>query len=943
MRTLVLVTFLTLMALSASQAQTPAVDISLTVSDGSGGIQQLRFGLDPTATDGIDALLGESELTQIPSTGIFDARFVGDDILLNLGRGTLKDYRQGSATTFGVRIYEIRYQVGAGTSIVLSWNLPSGVTGRLQDIFSGTQVDQSMNGNGSYTVTNPTVFAKLKMTIGYGVVVPPVPMLSTPPDSATGIVTSPYVSWTASSGAASYHLQVSTDQNFGTVAFDQNNIIGTLYQLRGLQKSTLYYWRVSAFGLFSSGYSAPWRFTTLVEIPDTPVLLFPPDNATNVPINTVLSWSPSSGATSYHFQVATDPAFASIVLDNYSSVASWQLGGLLNSVYYYWRVSASNSAGASDFSPTQSFSTIPAATAPQAPVLNSPTDGQKNVPTSLTLNWNPTTGATSYRVQLSTASNFVSLVVDDTSLSTTSRQVRSLANSTTYYWRVRAKNEAAPGNYSPAIRFTTVDPAPVISWQQTNGLSGGAVQCIATSGNTLFAGMGGFGGISRSTDNGATWTAVNSGLTTTDVRAIAVNGTSLFAGTYLGGVYLSTNNGASWRSVNSGLTNPIVVSLVVSGSNLLAGTSGGVFLSTNNGTSWSPSNTGLTSKVVNCFIVSPGANLFAGSNGDGVYVSTDNGSSWTGTGPANAVVLSLAGSGTNLYAGTSAGVYRSTDNGKSWNADGIADVQVLSLAVVGANLFAGTNGNGVYGSTNSGTSWITVNTGLTDRTVRSLAVNGTILFAGTNAAVFLSPLAVSPGVPTLDLPANNAQNVSVLLAISWNAVASARSYHLQVSLGSDFVSPVVNDSALTTTSRTVGPLSPGATYYWRVRAGNEIGSSGFSLTRQFSTTQLTAIGSSESDIPKEFGLSQNYPNPFNPSTTINFALPAAAVVSLRVFNTLGQEVALLLNERREAGRYQVTWNANVSSGIYFFRLQARQVAGGQAGAFVETKKMVVLK
>ena len=937
MRTMVVVTLLTLIVLGAIQAQTPAVEISLMVSDGSGGTQQLRFGLDPTATDGIDASLGESELAPIPSSGVFDARFVGDDIGLSLGRGILKDYRQGSATMVGTKAYEIRYQVGTGTSIVLSWNLPSGVTGRLQDIIAGTYLDQAMNGTGTYTITSPGVFSKLKMTIGYGVIAPPVPTLISPSDSSTGIVTSPYVSWAPSSGATSYHLQATTDQSFGILDYEQNNIAGTVHQISGLKKTTLYYWRVSASNVAgASAYSAFWRFTTVADLPDTPDLLLPADNAMNVAINTVLSWSPSAGATSYRLQVATDPAFGSITLDNYSIVVtSWQLGPLLNSTIYYWRVSASNLAGSSALSPTRSFATIAPATAPQAPVPNSPRDGQVNVPTSLTLNWNPSIGATSYQVQVSSTSNFTSLFVDDPSLSNTSRQVRSLANSTIYYWRVRARNEGGTSSYSPIMRFTTIDPGLVIPWQQTNGPSGGTVQCIATIGNALFAGMNGFGGISRSTDNGATWTAINSGLTSTDVRAIAVSGTNLFAGTYLAGVFLSTNNGASWRTVNSGLANPIVVSLFASGSSLFTGTSGGVFLSTNNGTSWTAVNSGLTDKFVNCFMAS-GSNLFAGSNGAGVYVSTDNGTSWTGTGPGNAVVYSFVLSGNTLFAGTSTGVYRSTDDGKSWSAAGMANVQVLSLAAAGSNLFAGTNGNGISVSTNSGTTWNAANAGLTDRTVKSLIVSGSNLYAGTNAAVFVSQIIGTPDTPTLDLPVNATQNVSIFLALSWNAVASARSYHLQLSLSGDFAFPVVDDSALTTTLRTVGPLLQGTTYYWRVRAGNEVGFSNFSASRQFSTTQVTSVDRSGNRIPREFGLGQNYPNPFNPSTIINYQLSVPGRVVLRVFNSIGQEVAVLVNEKKDAGVYSVRWDAQgAPSGIYFYRLQA--------GDRLETKKMIYLR
>jgi len=88
--------------------------------------------------------------------------------------------------------------------------------------------------------------------------------------------------------------------------------------------------------------------------------------------------------------------------------------------------------------------------------------------------------------------------------------------------------------------------------------------------------------------------------------------------------------------------------------------------------------------------------------------------------------------------------------------------------------------------------------------------------------------------------------------------------------------------------------------------------------------------------PTRFSLRHNYPNPFNPSTIIGFELQKEANVSLRVFNTLGQLVATLIDEPKRAGVHQVQWNAScVPSGTYFYRLQA-------AGS-VETGKMVLLK
>lgn len=111
----------------------------------------------------------------------------------------------------------------------------------------------------------------------------------------------------------------------------------------------------------------------------------------------------------------------------------------------------------------------------------------------------------------------------------------------------------------------------------------------------------------------------------------------------------------------------------------------------------------------------------------------------------------------------------------------------------------------------------------------------------------------------------------------------------------------------------------------------------------FLTTVSIDRGSEVSELPTSPRLFQNYPNPFNPSTTIAYSLLKSAIVSLGIFNTLGQEVAVLVNERKSAGIYQVQWSANVPSGIYFYRLQARQTDGGQAGEFVETKKMILIR
>jgi len=90
------------------------------------------------------------------------------------------------------------------------------------------------------------------------------------------------------------------------------------------------------------------------------------------------------------------------------------------------------------------------------------------------------------------------------------------------------------------------------------------------------------------------------------------------------------------------------------------------------------------------------------------------------------------------------------------------------------------------------------------------------------------------------------------------------------------------------------------------------------------------------DLPRDFALQQNYPNPFNPSTVIVYELPTVSDVVLTVYDMLGREIATLVRQRQAAGRYRATFNAqNLSSGVYLYRLQA--------GSFVQTKKMMLLK
>jgi len=105
---------------------------------------------------------------------------------------------------------------------------------------------------------------------------------------------------------------------------------------------------------------------------------------------------------------------------------------------------------------------------------------------------------------------------------------------------------------------------------------------------------------------------------------------------------------------------------------------------------------------------------------------------------------------------------------------------------------------------------------------------------------------------------------------------------------------------------------------------------------RYNTNDVISHTLSDNNVVKDYNLMQNYPNPFNPTTTINFALPKTGLVTLKVYNLIGQEVATLVNEVKNAGRYSVDFDASdLSSGIYFYRVSVND--------FNDVKKMILVK
>ena len=130
-------------------------------------------------------------------------------------------------------------------------------------------------------------------------------------------------------------------------------------------------------------------------------------------------------------------------------------------------------------------------------------------------------------------------------------------------------------------------------------------------------------------------------------------------------------------------------------------------------------------------------------------------------------------------------------------------------------------------------------------------------------------------------------------------------------------------------------MTTGKNHFFNIAAGAPIVLNNI-FGVQDSVSAFTDVKKENSNIPDKFNLSQNYPNPFNPSTIINYSIPKSQMVTLKIYNILGQEVATLVNHEQTAGNYKVTFDASrLSSGVYFYSLRT--------GNFSAVKKMMLLK
>jgi hypothetical protein len=500
-------------------------------------------------------------------------------------------------------------------------------------------------------------------------------------------------------------------------------------------------------------------------------------------------------------------------------------------------------------------------------------------------------------------------------------------------------------------------------WSWGGGASTKRIYALAVGGTSVYAGTDGEG-ILRTDNNGMSWSPANYGMSDPWIRALAFYGEGLFAGTYYNGVYRSTNGGVTWGAINNGLAGG-GCAFAFSGTNLFVVTTRGIYMSTNNGDQWIPITLGLMNLNVQALAVSDN-NIFAGTV-SGVYLSTNSGTTWTNVSSGfpylfpNVGGVAVRDRSIFAIALGGLGVYRSSIDGVYWgeiNA-GLPDTYAHALAATGANVFVVVDA-GVYKFVDATNSWVAASSGL-GNLCRPLAASGGNLIGGTWEGIFVS---TDNGTSwTVKLPLSNSDfgaigvNENVVYAgtytgsmyrstdkgetwtsiTGWDGNGGIRSFAFsELNIFTGTAGNGVYRSTDTGTSWT--PINTGLTSF-------DIRSLAVCGTDLFAGTDggvwrrpLLEVGVDPApwSVPLKYELYQNFPNPFNPTTVIRYVLPVASHVTLNIYDMLGREVSVLLNERRDAGVHEVKFDATgLSSGVYFYRLAA--------GSFVQTRKLLLLK
>ncbi len=418
-----------------------------------------------------------------------------------------------------------------------------------------------------------------------------------------------------------------------------------------------------------------------------------------------------------------------------------------------------------------------------------------------------------------------------------------------------------------------------------------------------------------------------------------------------GQILKSTDGGVSWRSNAVTLQNLNALYFTNEQTGWVVGDYGIILHTSNGGDAWELQVAGKSKHLKDVFFIDQNRGWAVGNDtlGGVVLQTNDGGISW------DSLAINLSDHGLNsiLFMGPDSGwiagydiVLRTTDGGLSWgpvfSGNDFTDIFFLSAADGWLLTY-----NKVYKTSNGGSGW------------NEIIVNP-MMALEFNGIFFISPdtgFVIGDSLGKYFYDRRGIVYKTVDGGITWNLIQTP----IEVLWWNDIFftdarhgwavgwSTLWNLNAYNTIYTTDGganwvaqepPLgwsASSAIFFINPEVGWRVGYSG-AILKTTSGGNLTPVirPAVNSGIPERVHLYQNYPNPFNASTNIEFRIPNAEFTTLKIYNLIGQEIAVLLSENLKAGSYQCSWNAaGLASGVYLYKLKA--------GEYMEVRKMILMK
>jgi len=404
------------------------------------------------------------------------------------------------------------------------------------------------------------------------------------------------------------------------------------------------------------------------------------------------------------------------------------------------------------------------------------------------------------------------------------------------------------------------------------------------------------------------------------------NFTRISAAIIISLIITSLNFALNWHLQNSNQSDQLKgIQMISSTEGWACGDAGAMLHTVDAGESWTVIT--LTGSDLHQIVFKDASiGIVVGDNGT-VFVTTNGGTNWIAKSSSTSSQLrgaAYAGGSTFYAVGDDGAAVKSTDNGNTWTTLNSGTTErLLCVSAVDQNVWVGARNGLLLFSGNGGSSFSSMSNPATDDIKDIQFINASIGFAGGSNSFFMY---TSNGGTNWTSRSNGIQvGLNGLHFVNQNegwVVGGAGTLYSTTNAGLNWI------AIQTGTGQDLNSIhSFDGVNAWAV------GNIGVIITNY---TTPTYVENENNIVPNSLVLEQNYPNPFNPSTTIKFSVPERGNTIIKVYNTVGSEVATLLNEVKQPGTYEVNFNAaGLSSGAYFYSIET--------DTFRKVKKMILLK